>query len=320
MHAAVVRSFEHPPVYESLDTPKPTSADERLVDVLATALHPRVRSSADGSHYTSTGKLPMIPGFDGVGRDAGGELRYFILPDTDLGSMADQVVIDRRRSTALPADADIPAIAAAMNPGMSSWIALRRRIAFEPGAGVLVLGATGSAGHMAVQIAKRLGARTVIAAGRSPERLASLRTLGVADTTISLSGDPQEIGRRFGEIASEVDVVLDYLWGPVTESLLPALIAQRLEKSRQITWIEIGSMSGLEITLPSAWLRAVRLQIVGSGQGSVSTHDIVAELPALAHEISTGSYTVDAVPIPLDQVETAWNAPCPPGRRIVFIP
>ncbi|MGO9974311.1 MAG: zinc-binding dehydrogenase [Solirubrobacteraceae bacterium] len=94
---------------------------------------------------------------------------------------------------------------------MSSWIALRRRIAFEPGAGVLVSGATGSAGHMAVQIAKRLGASTVIAAGRSPERLVSLRTLGVADATISLSGEPQEIGRRVGEIASEVDVVLDYL-------------------------------------------------------------------------------------------------------------
>jgi NADPH-dependent curcumin reductase CurA len=108
-----------------------------------------------------------------------------------------------------------------MNPGMSSWIALTRRIAFEPGNSVLVLGATGNAGHMAAEIAKHLGASTVIAAGRNPERLAALPALG-ADATISLSGDQQEIERRLGEIAAEVDVVLDYLWGPVTERVLPA--------------------------------------------------------------------------------------------------
>jgi NADPH:quinone reductase-like Zn-dependent oxidoreductase len=319
MRAAVVRSFEHPPVYETFDTAEPSNADEMRVDVLAAALHPRVRSSADGSHYTSTGKLPMIPGIDGVGRDSNGELCYFILPDTHLGSMADQVVIDSRRSTPLPAGTDIPTVAAAMNPGMSSWIALRKRIAFEPGNNVLVLGATGSAGQMAVQIAKHLGADKVIAAGRNPERLAALPGLG-ADATISLSGDQQAIDSRLGEIASEVDVVLDYLWGPITEHVLQIVITQRVDRSRPITWIEIGSMSGLEITLPSAWLRAANLQIVGSGQGSISTRDIVAELPALAHEISSGSYTVDAVPTPLNQVETAWNAPFDPGKRIVFIP
>jgi NADPH:quinone reductase-like Zn-dependent oxidoreductase len=319
MHAAVVSSFEHPPVYETFATPEPSNADELLVDVLAAALHPRVRSGANGSHYASTGKLPMIPGFDGVGRDCDGELRYFILPDTDLGSMADQVVIDRRRSTRLPDDTDVPTVAAAINPGMSSWIALRRRIAFKPGSSVLVLGATGSAGQMAVQISKHLGASTVIAAGRNPERLATLPALG-ADATISLRGDPQEIDRRLGETASEVDVVLDYLWGPVTERALPTVIGQRADQSRPLAWIEIGSMSGLQIALPSAWLRAANLQIVGSGQGSISTRAIVAELPALAHEISTGSYTVDAVPTPLHQVETAWNAPCGPGERVVFIP
>jgi NADPH:quinone reductase-like Zn-dependent oxidoreductase len=319
MHAAVARSFEHPPVYESFDTPEPSNADEMLVDVLAAALHPRVRSSANGSHYTSTGTLPMIPGIDGVGRDPGGELRYFILHDTELGSMADQALIDRRRSTVLPPDTDIPTVAAAMNPAMSSWMALRKRIAFEPGSSVLVLGATGNAGRMAVQIAKHLGASTVIAAGRNPERLAALPALG-ADATISLTGEPEEIDRRLGASASEVDVVLDYLWGAVTERALPGLITERADKSRPITWIEIGSMSGRELTLPSAWLRAANLQIVGSGQGSISARAIVDELPALAREISTGRYAVEAVQTPLQQVEAAWNAPCGPGQRIVFIP
>jgi len=319
MNAAVVRSFGDPPAYEPFDTPRATTPDEMLIDVLAAGLHPRTRSSANGSHYTSTGQLPMIPGFDGIGRDPDGRLRYFILADTHLGSMAEQVVIDPRRSTPLPANTDVVTVAAAMNPAMSSWIALRNRITFQPGQSVLVLGATGNAGRMAVQIAKHLGARDVIAAGRDPERLATLTELG-ADTTISLAGDPETADLALGQAAAEVDVVIDYLWGPATERTMPAVITHRTDKSRPLTWIEIGSMSGLEITLPSAWLRAARLQLVGSGQGSVSTKDIIGELPALAAEISTGTYTIDAVSTPLSHVQTTWNAPVAPGRRIVFVP
>jgi NADPH:quinone reductase-like Zn-dependent oxidoreductase len=144
----------------------------------------------------------MIPGIDGIGRDPDGQLRYFILADTHLGSMAEQVVIDPRRSVPLPASTDILTVAAVMNPAMSSWIALRNRIAFEPGQNVLVLGATGNAGQMAVQIAKRLGARRVIAAGRDPGRLATLTELG-ADSTISLAGDPDSTDRAIGQAAAE---------------------------------------------------------------------------------------------------------------------
>jgi NADPH:quinone reductase-like Zn-dependent oxidoreductase len=318
MNAAVVRSFGDPPAYEPFDEPMATP-DEMLIDVLAAALHPRTRSSANGSHYTSTGQLPMIPGLDGVGRDPDGQLRYFILDGPQLGSMAERVVIDPRRSVSLPTDTDVLTVAAAVNPAMSSWIALRNRIAFQPGQSVLVLGATGNAGQMAVQIAKRLGAGHVIAAGRDPERLAVLSELG-ADATVSLAGDSDTTVRSLGEAAADVDVVIDYLWGPATERNMPAVLTHRTDKSHPLTWIEIGSMSGRQIALPSAWLRSVRLQIVGSGQGSVSTQDIISELPALAAEITTGTYTIDAVSTPLSQVQTAWNAPAAPGQRIVFVP
>ncbi len=178
MHAAVVRSFDRPPHYEAMPTPEPTGEHEVLVSVLASGLHPRVRSAAGGAHYTSTDELPLIPGIDGVGRTAAGELLYFVLPDTPHGAMAEQTLVDRRRSVPLPADSDPAAIAAGMNPAMSSWIALRKRIDFQPGQRVLVLGATGNAGQMAVQIAKHLGAGQVIAAGRDPERLGALSALG----------------------------------------------------------------------------------------------------------------------------------------------
>jgi NADPH:quinone reductase-like Zn-dependent oxidoreductase len=313
MHAAVVRSFDHPPRYESVDTPQPRGEDELLVDVLAAALHPRVRSGANGSHYTSTDELPLIPGIDGVGRTPDGELVYFVLPDTTLGSMAEQAVVDRRRSVALPADSDAATIAAAMNPAMSSWIALRRRIAIQPGQRVLVLGATGNAGQMAVEIAKHLGAGHVVAAGRDTERLAALADLG-ADVTVSL-GDA-----ALGEVAADVDIVIDYVWGAPTEHAIRALLTHRHDRSRALDWIQIGSVAGQEITLPSAALRAANLRLMGSGQGSVSTAAIVAELPALAAEITAGRLTVNATPLPLADVEAAWNAPAAAGRRVVFAP
>jgi len=319
MNAAVVRLFGDPPAYEPFDTPTPTKPDEMLIDVLAAGLHPRTRSSANGSHYTSTGRLPMIPGLDGIGRDPDGQLRYFVLHDTHLGSMAEQVLIDPRRSVVLPADTDVSKVAAAMNPAMASWIALRKRIALQPGQSVLVLGATGNAGQMAVQIAKHLGAGRIIAAGRDPQRLAALKGLG-ADTTVSLAGDPDATERALGEAAAEVDVVLDYLWGQATERTIPAVLAHRIDRSRPLPWIELGSMAGLEITLPSAWLRAARLQLIGSGQGSVSPQDIISELPALAAVISTETYTTDAIPTPLSHVRETWNAPIAPGQRIVFVP
>ena len=168
MHAAVVRSFDMPPRYETFQTPEPSGEHEIAVDVLAAGLHPRVRSGASGSHYTSTEALPLIPGVDGVGRCADGQLLYFVALDSAFGTMAERTVIDRRRAVPLPADADVPAVAAGMNPGMSSWVALRKRISFKSGQKVLVLGATGNAGQMAVQIAKFLGAGHVAAAGRDP--------------------------------------------------------------------------------------------------------------------------------------------------------
>jgi NADPH:quinone reductase-like Zn-dependent oxidoreductase len=310
MHAAVVRSFDHPPRYETVDPPQPRGEHEVVVDVLAAGLHPRVRSSADGSHYTSDGALPLIPGIDGVGRTPAGELVYFVLPDTSHGSLAERAVIDRRRSVPLPSGSDASALAAAMNPAMSAWIALRARIGFRPGQRVLVLGATGNAGRMAVEIAKHLGAGEVIGAGRDPERLAALTLLG-ADAAVPLDAL---------EDAADVDVVLDYLWGDPAARAIRAMVSARADRGRALDWIQIGSVVGPDLVLPSAALRAANLRILGSGQGSVSTAAIVAELPALADAIAAGAFTVNAAPLPLSEVEAAWDAPVAPGRRVVFTP
>ena len=289
--------------------------DDMVIDVIAAGLHPRVRSQADGSHYTSTGELPLVPGIDGVGRGADGLLRYFILPGARVGAMAEQTVIDIRRSIVLPADSDPVAVAAAMNPAMSSWVALRQRVQFQAGQNVLVLGATGNAGQLAVQIAKLFGANQIIAAGRDAGRLARLPAIG-ATSTVLLEGDSGPLGQT----ASEVDVVLDYLWGEPTSGAMIAVVTDRADRGQPLTWIEIGSVAGPTAAIPSAALRAARLQIVGSGQGSVSSREILAELPALAEQITSGTFDIDARPVPLRDVEQAWADAARTTQRIVMTP
>ena len=317
MHAAVVRSFDHPPRYEEVAAPQPAEG-QILVDVLAVGLHPRVRSGANGSHYTSDGRLPMIPGVDGVARLPDGGEVYFVAADGDAGTMAEQALLDPRRAVPLPPNADPVIAAAAMNPAMSSWVALRRRVRLQPGQSVLVLGATGNAGQLAVQIARHLGAAQIIAAGRDPERLDLLTGLG-ATSVVSLAGDPAQAADQLGKAAGDVDVVIDYTWGPPTELAIPALITHRTDRSAPLDWIQIGSMAGPDLTLPSFVLRAANLRIMGSGQGSVTTAGIVAELPALLEQIAAGTLSVGALPLPLTDVEQAWTSPTEPGQRVVFV-
>src|SRR5580692_3869008 len=203
MNAAVVTSFAEPPHYQRFEVPHPRSAEEALVDVLAAGLHPRVRSGAAGAHYASTGTLPMIPGIDAVGRRPDGKRIYFVSDDDALGTMADKAVADVRRAIELPDDVDVAKVAAAMNPAMSSWVALRLRVPIEPGQSVLVLGVTGNAGAMAVQVARRLGAGRVVGAGRNAERLSAAAAAG-ADDVIPLTADDGATGAALASAAAEV--------------------------------------------------------------------------------------------------------------------
>jgi NADPH:quinone reductase-like Zn-dependent oxidoreductase len=255
-----------------------------------------------------TGALPLVPGADAVVRDGSGQLRYVALDDTTLGTFADRTVIDIRRSVVLPEDIDPVRTAAAMNPGMSSWVALRRRIEFVAGQRVLVIGATGNAGRMAVQIAKLFGAAHVIAAGRDAARLAALPALG-ADETCTLD--------RM-DCAADVDVVLDYVWGEPAANAMTPMLAARADRTAPLTWIQIGSMAGATAPIPSAALRSARLQIVGSGIGSVSARDIIAELPGLAAAVAEGAIDVRARAVPLAEVAQAWTADT--DDRIVLVP
>jgi NADPH:quinone reductase-like Zn-dependent oxidoreductase len=307
MKAAVVSTFDAPPRYAEFPDPTARAEDQVVVEVLAAGLHRRVLSQANGSHYTSTGELPLVPGVDAVVRDPDGRIRYAVLDDTTLGTMAERTVIELDRSVVLPDKVDPVLIAAAMNPVMSSWVALRQRIDFGPGQKVLVLGATGNAGRMAIEVAKRFGASQVIAAGRDHARLGALG----ADKACTFD--------QLAE-AAEVDVVLDYVWGEPTARAIVDILTARSDRSRPLTWIEIGSVAGPDAPIPSAALRQARLQIVGSGVGSVSGRDILKEISGIAAAVAEGAFDVRARAVPLTDVERAWTEALHTSDRIVLVP
>ncbi|MFJ3385479.1 MULTISPECIES: zinc-binding dehydrogenase [unclassified Curtobacterium] len=314
MHASVVTRFDTAPTWAVFPEPTP-APDEVVVEVVAAGLHPRVRSQAAGSHYTSEGALPLVPGVDGVGRFPDGTLRYFAVQSDTRGSMAERVAVDPRASVVLPDGADPVAVAAGANPVMSSWVALRRRIDFPDGARVLVLGATGASGRAAVQVAKHLGAAHVVASGRNAARLATLTAVG-ADVVVPLD-DVDGIAAA----ASDVDVVIDYVWGEPAARVMAAIVTARRSRGDRLDWIAIGSTAGPEAPIPSAALRASGLTIVGSGQGSVGRAAFVAELPGIVAAIADGTIAVDATAVPMRDVADAWagHAESGTGRVVLAV-
>ena len=320
MHAAVVTSFSAPPQYAEFSDPTP-GPGEVFVRITAAGLHPIVKALANGSHYGSTGELPFVPGVDGVGRLDDGTRVFFGGVRDPFGTMAERAAVRREMCLPIPDSLDDVTMAAMMNPGMSSWAALVGRADFVAGESVLILGATGSAGQLAVQIAKRLGARRVVAVGRNPEALEESKALG-ADSTIVLTPERDALVAtlRAEILDSQIDVVLDYLWGGAAEATLAAIGQKGLDhKARRIRYIQIGSSAGPTITLPAATLRSSGLEMLGSGFGSLSMEKLFAAVAAFVKAASEQPFAIKAVSAPLRDVEQLWNAPEKRGR-VVFQP
>jgi NADPH:quinone reductase-like Zn-dependent oxidoreductase len=214
---------------------------------------------------------------------------------------------------------DVAKVAAAMNPAMSAWVALRHRVPMQPGQSVFILGATGNAGTMAVQVARLLGAGRVIGAGRDSDRLSVLTGLG-ADEVVQLTDDVEATDKALAAAAAEADIVLDYLWGAPAQNAIPALLTARADRSRELNWIQIGAIAGPTIELPSVALRSANFRLQGNGQGAVSAKGYLAELPSLVAEIDAGNLAVAVNTAPLADVEAIWGRPELPGQRTVLLP
>ena len=314
MNAAVVSALGQPPRFQQF--PDPTLLqDEALVHVRAAGLHPIVMALASGSHYAGGSQLPAIPGVDGVGTLEDGSRVYFLFVRKPWGTMAELAAAPHSSCIPLPDSLDDLQAAAIANPGMSAWVTLKHRAALAAGENVLVMGATGVAGQLATQAARLLGAKRVIAAGRNLDALAGANI----DLAIALDAPEDAIRKAFAaEVATGIDVIIDYLWGRPTELLLEALAKGFNPKSTHRTrLVEVGDSAGKTITLPGATLRSVDLTLLGSGFGANPLDLILATIPNLFAMTAKGALRVDVEPIPLAQVEAAWQR-VEKGRRIVF--
>jgi len=213
MKAAVIDSLERGPRYADFADPV-AGEGETLVEVTAAGLHPIVRMLASGEHYGSQGTLPMIPGIDGTGRLPDGTAVYFGGVRPPYGAMAQRAAAGF--VLPLPEALDEVTAAAIVNPALGAWLALTRQAALQPGETVLVLGATGASGRIAMALAEWLGAGRVIAAGRNRAVLGQLPA--AATVVLGGAGDAAALAEAAGP--DGIHVIVDYLWGPPTEAAI----------------------------------------------------------------------------------------------------
>jgi NADPH:quinone reductase-like Zn-dependent oxidoreductase len=324
MKAAVVDAWGRAPVYT--DHPEPRAGEGTVVaTVEASALTNLTRGIVSGKHYASkTIQLPAIPGVDGIARlDDGRRVYAGALPPH--GMMAERALVDPQTALELPDGIDSVTAAAVPNPGVSAWMSLEYAAAIRPGDHVLVLGATGVTGSIAVQLAKSaFGAGRVVVAGRDAARLAWLRDAG-ADEAIALGAE--DLGDRVATLHAErpFDAVLDYLWGEPAEQVLAALASNSMTAGyHAIRFVQIGSMAGPTMNLPASILRSTGITLSGIGLGSLPP-EVMARvrteaLPRLFAMVAAGDLQLRVQERPLSDVEQVWAATEPSGTRVVLTP
>lgn len=303
MYQAQVNAWGESPKYvEVSGLPTPDSNEVR-VTVEAVGCHRVVRSRAAGNHYSS-GTPPHVPGIDGVGYTIDGQKVYFTSWAT--GTMSELVNVPKHSVFPLPQDIDPVQVAALVNPAISSWMALKARTSHLPeNFKCLIIGATSASGRVAISLARSLGAKTVIGAARNKS---TLDALGL-DGTVVIAEDPEKTD--FSDL-TDVDVVLDYVFGPLTTHFF-----NTIQTAKPLQYVHIGGLSATEIELPGAVLRAKDITIRGSGPGAWgldAANQMLPELLKIVSNISSQPVKVAA----LRDVEGAWDYQGP--ERLVFVP
>ena len=310
MQAAIVSTYGKPPSYTTIPTLPPPTPSQLQLRILATGLHNIVRSRANGTHYSSPA-LPAIPGIDGIGLAPDGTRYYFNAFGTG-GAFASHINVERGAAVPLPDNLDTLQAAALVNPATSSWMAMKARTTnLPPDFTVLILGATSASGRLAIPLARALGAGHVIGAARSASTLASL---GLDSSVVVAEGDASTTD--FSSLQGrEIDVVLDYVNGA-----LPAAFLSTHKQSKALQYVHIGTLSGREMVLPGAALRAGDVTIRGSGPGAWSLAGAAGEVPGLLQALATvGEQKVRVVK--LADVEGEWERRVEGGEgRVVFAP
>lgn len=306
MRAAILRELGAVPEAGEWDEPPAPGDGETLVTVAVAGINPIDVSMASGTFYGGAPPVPYVLGREGIGHTDDGALVYFDAPIPPSGSMAERTLARTDSLIELPAGADPAASIAFGIAGLAGWLALSDAARLEPGESVLVLGASGAVGRIAVQGARLLGASRVVAAAR---RTDGLERLG-ADAVCGLEAD--ELRDACGE---GVDVIVDPLWGAPVVTALGAAARHRTRV------IQLGQSAGATAEIPSALVRGRSLSIIGHTNFAVAPDIRRAALRTMVEHGMAGELTVPTEALPLDRIAEAWERQASsPGAKLAIVP
>lgn len=269
MKAAIITSPGAQPRYGDFAEPA-AGEGEIVVTVKAAPISPIVRVRAAQADIGDAG---VVAGIDGVGTMPDGRRVYFLFPKAPFGALAERTLVPAALTVPVPDGLDDPAAAAVATSGLASWVALTRRAPMVAGQTVLVTGANGAAGRIALDIARHLGAGHTIAVARSAAKLQGLS----ADTGIAL--DAPDADRALKAVFDDgVDIVLDFVWGETAGRLIGAATAGRGSPGGEARtrYLVLGTSGGLTVPLSGYGFQSSGIELLGSGIGSVPVRDYLA--------------------------------------------
>jgi len=320
MKAAVMYQKGELPHYMDFPEPVAQNNDEILVTVKAVAIKHLDKSRASGKHYSTDAPKEngRVIGGDGVCLLGDGTRVYGMGVS---GMLAEKATIDKDRIVKVPDALDDATAAALPNAVIGASMGLKFKADIKPGDVVLINGATGFTGRVAVQIAKHYGAKKVIVTGRNPQSLNELLSLG-ADEIISVLQDDEQFKTQLvvTHTQTPIDIIIDYLWGHTAEMILACLKGNG-SFTNKVRYVSVGSMAGDLIQLSAANLRSVDLQLTGSGLGAWSKAQVgqlfTEILPEMFQLAVTGKLTVKTTKVKLENIAELWNLDVPDGQRLV---
>jgi NADPH:quinone reductase len=313
MRAALLRELGGIPEPAEVDEPRADDG-QALVEIATAALNPLDISVGSGRFYGGSPSPPYIPGCEAVGYLATTAQRVYVcgggLGVRRNGTLAERASVAEESPIPLPEDVSDEIAVACGIAGLAGWLPLTWRAPVRKDDRVLVLGATGSAGLVAVQAARLLGAQRVVAAGRNAQRLARARDLG-ADETIELGRNDLADAVRAACGGDGPTLIVDPLWGgPLAAALEAAAPGARA--------VQVGQSAGPETTLKSNVVRGKQLELLGYSNFAAPP-DVVREgyLELLGH-IAAGRIRIDVETSPLELIADAWRRQAEgPGAKLV---
>lgn len=321
MKAAVIYKKGELPQYTDFPDPITENENQLLIAVKASAVKNLDKNIASGKHYSADEKATAkVAGRDGVGFLEDGT-RVYALGVT--GMIAEKAIVDKNKMVKVPEGLDDCTAAALPNAVAGSAMALRFRADIQKGETVLINGATGVTGKIAIQLARHYGAGRIIVTGRKEETLKALLDLGADEYVVLTQPDEEFIAqlKKIRATTTPIAVIIDYLWGHSAELILKSLKGDG-SFTPKTRFVSVGSLGGDTIQLSSEILRSVDLQLSGSGFGSwtkVEMKQLITEiLPEMFDLAVSKKLVIETVAIAINDIGKAWDMPLADGKRLVI--